>query len=150
YLTEPGNPEVLTATVRALMRARRAELDLAAALERERDAREIAESANRAKDEFLAKLSHELRTPLNALIGWIAQLRRDTLDAAGRLRALDALERSSRTQWRLVNELLDSASIARGKLRLETAVVDLQQIAAAAVESVRADAQRREIEIVVE
>jgi two-component system, sensor histidine kinase len=150
YLIEPGNPEVLAATLGALMRARRAELELAEALDREREAREIAERANRLKDEFLAVLSHELRTPLNAMVGWISQLRRGTLDEAARSRALDALDRSAHVQWRLVNELLDSASIAEGKLRLEISPIDLQTVIAAAVESVRAEAARRQVEIGIE
>jgi two-component system, sensor histidine kinase len=150
YLTEPGDPDVLAATLHALMRVRRAELDLAAALDRERDARAIAESANRVKDDFLATLSHELRTPLNAMIGWISQLRAGTLDDKGRDRALAALERSTRVQWRLVNELLDSASIAKGKLRLDTTIVDLQAVAAAAAESIRDDAARRHVDLIVE
>jgi signal transduction histidine kinase len=150
YLTEPGNREVLAATLHALMRARRAELELKAALERERDARDAAESANRFKDEFLARLSHELRTPLNAMVGWLSQLRAGSLDERGRDRALEALERSARTQWRLVNELLDSASIAKGKLTLHTARVDLEAIAAGAVESVRYDAVNRNVELVLD
>src|SRR5436190_4767533 len=148
YLIEPADSDVLAATLHALMRARRAELGLKAALEGERDARAAAESANRFKDEFLATLSHELRTPLNAMVGWIAQLRAGTLDAPGRDRALQALERSARAQWRLVNELLDSASIAKGKLQLETARVDLEAIAAGAVESVRGEASRRRVELI--
>ena len=148
YLTEPADSDVLAATLHALMRARRAELGLKAALERERDARDAAESANNFKDQFLAKLSHELRTPLNAMVGWIAQLRAGTLDEPGRDRALQALERSARAQWRLVNELLDSASIAKGKLQLETARVDLEAIAAGAVESVRDEASRRNVELI--
>jgi signal transduction histidine kinase len=150
YLTEPQNPEVLAATLQALMRARRAELDLLAALDREREARDIAENANRAKDEFLATLSHELRTPLNAMMGWIAQLRGGTLDEAGRARALEALERSTQVQWRFVQELLDSASIAKGKVRFEPRTVDLQTIAGAAADSLREEATRRRVEMSLE
>src|SRR5262249_53044189 len=116
YLTEPLDPSILVATVRALLRARRAETALAGALGSGRHARGIAEEASRLKDDFIATLSHELRTPLNALMGWIFQLRHSTLDDRARERALDSLERNARIQAQLIDDLLDISRISKGKL----------------------------------
>jgi two-component system, sensor histidine kinase len=150
YLVEAGNPDVMIATLRALMRVRRAERERSAALLHEREARQAAEDANRAKDDFLATLSHELRTPLNAILGWTTQLRNGSLKEEQQRRALEAIERSARHEWRLVNQLLDAASIRRGKLRLETGPIDLRSVAATAVELVRPDAASKSIAIEVE
>jgi signal transduction histidine kinase len=149
YLTEPAAPEVLLATLKALLRVRRAEQERAAAFEREQEARREAEQANRMKDRFLATLSHEMRTPLNAALGWIALLKGGTLDADRQTRAVEALERSTRQQWALINQLLDAASVQQRKMRIEMSPVDLDAVGAAAVELVRPEAVRKEIELVV-
>jgi signal transduction histidine kinase len=150
YLTEPTDSQILVATVRALLRVRRAELALASALESERRARQAAEEASRLKDEFLATLSHELRTPLNALMGWVWQLRHSHLDGAKRERALDSLERNATIQAQLVNDLLDISRIAKGKLRLEIRVVDLRAVVDAATDSVGDSAARKHVRIDIE
>ena len=135
YLTEPVSPEIVLATIEALLRVRRAEMALADAARREREAREEAERANRFKDEFLATLSHELRTPLNAMVGWIWHLRHAPHDEAGRDRALDGLERSTALQARLINDLFDVSRINRGKLDLDLTRVDLERVVTSAVEA---------------
>jgi two-component system, sensor histidine kinase len=150
YLTEPIDPAVLVATVRALLRVRRAEAELAMALERERAARKQLEEASRLKDEFIATLSHELRTPLNALMGWLWQLRHSTLDVETQQRALDSLERNARLQAQLINDLLDISRITRGKLRLEMRFVDLATVIAAAAESIRESVERRHLDLRVD
>jgi signal transduction histidine kinase len=150
YLTEPTDSQILIATVRALLRVRRAEVALASALESERRARQAAEDASRLKDEFLATLSHELRTPLNALMGWIWQLRHSNLDDSKRERALDSLERNAGIQAQLINDLLDISRIAKGKLHLEIRVVDLRSIVDAAVESVGDGAAQKHVRMGVE
>jgi PAS domain S-box-containing protein len=116
---------------RKLFERERAEI-----LAREREARREAEAANRLKDEFLATLSHELRTPLNAVMGWMSMLRHNTLDAPGRDRAMEVIERNLRSQQQLISDILEVSQIIRGRLRLEMNPVDVVQAVTAAVESV--------------
>jgi signal transduction histidine kinase/CheY-like chemotaxis protein len=92
---------------------------------REQAARENAEQANRLKDQFLAIVSHELRTPLNAILGWSEMLTMRPLEGPLRARALHGISDSAKRQARLIEDLLDVARIASGKLRLERTFVDL-------------------------
>src|SRR5437763_12149477 len=65
-----------------------------------------AQDASRAKDEFLAVLSHELRTPLTPVLGWVRMLRTGTLAPEATERALDTVERNTRPQAQLGEDLL--------------------------------------------
>jgi signal transduction histidine kinase len=103
--------------------------------------------ANRAKDVFLATLSHELRTPLTPVVGWIKLLRSGSLDEKSVLQALDAIERNAWLQSRLIDDLLDTSRIATGKLHFEPKPTDLNTVVRAAVETVRASAAARNIEL---
>jgi len=147
YLIEPLDSTVLVAAVRSLMRVRRAEGALAAALDAERTARAAAEQADREKDEFIATLSHELRTPLNALMGWIWQLRHSTLDDSARARALDSLERNAALQAQLINDLLDISRISKGKLQLRLSLVELQEFTDECVAMIRESAGRKQLAV---
>ena len=144
-LTEPIDPAVLLATVGALLRLRRAESALRDALAREQSLRETAESANRAKDEFLATLSHELRSPLGTILTWITMLKEGRLDEARARQGLEAIERSTHLQVKLIGDLLDISSIISGKTRLEIASVDLESVVRSAVEGTRAAAQGKRL-----
>jgi two-component system, sensor histidine kinase len=147
YLAEPVNPTVLLATADALLRVRHAEESLAAALAREQRARSEAEQANRLKDEFIATLSHELRTPLNALMGWIWQLRQTTMSEAAKAKALDSLERNTRIQAQLINDLLDVSRITKGKLQLQIRPIDLARTMDAARESIGPAAATKGVDV---
>lgn len=107
---------------------------------------ELAE-ANRAKDVFLATLSHELRTPLTPVVGWIKLLRSGTLDEKSVAQALDAIERNAWLQSRLIDDLLDTSRIATGKLHFEPKPTDLNIVVKAAIDTVRASAASRDIEL---
>src|SRR5215471_9736334 len=126
---------------------RRVEQVRADLLSRERTARAQAEEANRAKDDFLATLSHELRTPLNAMLGWVNLLQTGKLDPQTAKRGLDAIDRNSRIQAQLIEDLLDVSRIITGKLVLERHVIDLVDVAQAAAEPLRAAALARQIDL---
>jgi signal transduction histidine kinase len=105
--------------------------------------------ANRAKDVFLATLSHELRTPLTPVVGWIKLLRSGNLDSKSVAQALDAIERNAWLQARLIDDLLDTSRIATGKLQFEPRPADLNGAVKAALDTVRALAAARNIELAI-
>ncbi len=104
---------------------------------REQEARIQAESANRAKDDFLAMLSHELRTPLNAMLGWARLLRSNRNNDDIFERAVDAIERSALVQTKFVDDLLDVTRIVNGTLSLSKSTIDLSNIVIAAIDNIR-------------
>jgi signal transduction histidine kinase len=96
---------------------------------------QLAQQANRAKDEFLATLSHELRTPLTAILGWARMLNLGSLDEDTKRIAYDTIERSARMQATLIDDLLDLSRIVTGKLSLQNELVDLPAIIDNAVQT---------------
>jgi PAS domain S-box-containing protein len=116
-------------------------------LDREQQARQEAEAANRAKDEFLATLSHELRTPLNAIVGWAHLLRTGQLDAPSTTRAVEVIDRNARAQSQIIADVLDVSKIVMGKLKLQAAPVAVVPIVQGALEGVRAAADAKGVRI---
>lgn len=116
----------------------------------EREARAEAEAANRAKDVFLATLSHELRTPLTSMLGWIRMLRGGKLDAPSVERALEAIERNTKAQVQLIEDLLDVSRVTSGKLRLDFRPVDVARAVGAAVDAIRPAALVKDITLTVD
>src|SRR5436309_3296035 len=104
-----------------------------------------AQDASRAKGEFLAVLSHELRTPLTPVLGWVRMLRTGTLAPEATERALDTVERNTRLQAQLVEDLLDVSRIVAGKLSLDLRPVALGPIVDAVVEGAAASALAKSI-----
>jgi signal transduction histidine kinase len=152
YLIEPFGAPVLLATVRALLRVRRAEDELERALASERAARAEAERANRMKDDFVAMVSHELRTPLNAVTGAIWLLRHGARNQTNYDRAVDVLERNAQVQVQLIEDLLDISRIAAGKLDVKMQPVDLEAVVRNAAEAAAASPahQRKNISLGVQ
>lgn len=91
-------------------------------------AKEAAEAANQAKDNFLAILSHELRTPLTPVLAAVALLEEDKTVPPHVLREIEMIRRNTEVEARLIDDLLDVTGIARGKLQLNRQVVNVRSL----------------------
>jgi signal transduction histidine kinase/CheY-like chemotaxis protein len=124
------------------------EAELRKQIEVQKMARVTAEKAVRSRDEFLSTVSHEIRNPLNAVLGWTRILiDRKDVDAAMLARALRVIDRNATAQARMIDDLLDVARIASGKLRLEMQPVDLLAVTLAAVDVIGPTAKLKGIDI---
>jgi PAS domain S-box-containing protein len=105
--------------------------------------------ATKLKDEFLATMSHELRTPLNAILGMSECLTEGVFGAVNerQTKSIDTIHRSGQHLLALINDILDVSKIAAGKLELEFTSVPLPRLFDASLALVRAQAERKQIEI---
>lgn len=142
----PEDRDFLLALARTCAQA----LDRARLYESEHRAREEAERANRAKDEFLATLSHEMRTPLTSALGWARMLVRGELDPEAQRHAVEAIYRSTQSQVRIVEDLLDVSRIIAGKMTIRREPVDLAELVAGAVELLSAHADQQGVQLKVD
>jgi signal transduction histidine kinase len=125
-------------------------IERARLFEAERKARIKAEEASRAKDGFLSIASHELRAPLTSILGWTSLLKSTGPDDRTRLaRGLDVIERSARAQARLVDDILDVARIAAGKLTIHPKPMRLGPLVRSCLEAARATADARGVELAI-
>ena len=92
-----------------------------------RNARDVAEAANRAKTQFLATMSHEIRTPINGVLGMTELLQNTALDQK-QSRFAETIYRSGETLLSVINDILDFSKIEAGKLQLDDAPFDLRQL----------------------
>lgn len=128
FLDEEGTPKNMMGVVQMITDKKLASEELSKVYAREKKARDEAEDANRAKDFFLAVVSHELRSPLNAILGWTKILLNKALDDETRKKALETIEKSARSQAKLLDDLLDSSRVASGRLKLEFRDINLFEI----------------------
>jgi signal transduction histidine kinase/CheY-like chemotaxis protein len=113
-------------------------------------AKEAAEKASQAKDQFLAILSHELRTPLTpVLLGTSALLERPDLDSEVRS-TLAMIHRNAAIESRLIDDLLDMTRTATGRLTLNLSIVDAHRIIEHAAEVCRAGIEEAQLELRLE
>jgi PAS domain S-box-containing protein len=109
---------------------------------------EVAEAANRAKDEFLAMLGHELRNPLAPIVSALQVMALRDEGSSSRERTI--IERQVTHLTRLVDDLLDVSRIARGMVELKLSVVELSDIVSEAVEIAAPLIEQHEHAVVIE
>ncbi len=110
-----------------------------------REAKDLAESASQAKDNFLAQLSHELRTPLTPVLITASALRHDGRLPSDIKEDLAMVERNVQLEARLIDDLLDLTRITRGSLTLRAEQCDAHVLIGLAVDIVRDEALEKQV-----
>ncbi|HYW19642.1 MAG TPA: chemotaxis protein CheB [Nodularia sp. (in: cyanobacteria)] len=146
-MTLVDNREMILLVIEDITLHKQFEAERTQLLAQEQSARNAAEAANRAKDEFLSILSHELRNPLNSMLGWANLLQKKQFDQATIDVGLAAIERSAQAQAHLITDLLDISRISVGRLRMDAQKLDLVSVIESAIEVVRFSAEAKNIQI---
>ena len=126
--------------VRNITDRKRMEIELIAA-------RETAESASRAKSEFLSSMSHEIRTPMNAVLG-MAQLLAETELSEDQRHYLDLMVANGNSLLDLINSVLDLAKIESGRMQLEHCEFDLTELVDKTIATLGVRAHSKGLELV--
>lgn len=101
--------------------------------------------SDRMKAEFVATLSHELRTPLNAIVGWLSLLKDNQTTPEDIAEGLAVIERNTRSQVQMIEDLLDLSRIEMGKVTLDLQSLDLAVVAASAMTSIEPSVKAKDI-----
>lgn len=110
-------------------------------------AKEAAESANKAKSQFLTNMSHELRTPLNGILGY-AQILKMHDDPINRQKGLDIIQSSGNHLLSLINDILDLSKIEAGKLEIDYEPFHLEGLLTGLIDSFKVQASNQAVELI--
>lgn len=117
-------------------------------IKQEEEARKEAERANKVKDNFLAIVSHELKNPLTAILCLTKYMQQAELDKEKTKELLKRVEKSAKTQERLINDLLDVSQIVHGgNLGIQSSRIDLKELIEEILVTLREKADEKSITI---
>ena len=135
-----GKPDYFIGIVQDISNRKRLEEEL-------RQAKEAAEAANRAKDEFLANVSHEIRTPMNAILG-MTELVLDTPLDEDQRQGLKTVKSAADSLLGIINDLLDFSKIEAGKLELVPADFSLREAVGDTLRALAVRAHKKGLELI--
>ena len=157
YDEQTGHPVRMIGVIRDITERKRFEEQLRAhqqqlqsALAAAELAREQAEAAGRAKDQFLAVLSHELRTPLTPVLMAVSAISSEKGLSDDVLDALDMIQRNIKVEARLIEDLLDLTRIARNKVELQLEQLDVHVALEQALKTCQADIDAKNLRLRLE
>ncbi len=113
-------------------------------------ARDAAERSNRAKTHFLAGMSHELRTPLNGILGYTRLLSMEGGLNSTQAMRVDAMLAAGRHLLHMISRVLDLSEIEAERLELQNELIDVRAAAAACIDLVRPDAERKRLALTLD
>lgn len=131
YVEKAGNPAELMAVLARAIETHQLRQEKATMIAALTDAKLAAETANRAKSDFLATMSHELRTPLNAIIGFSELILQEAMGPLGNARYYDYVKdinTSGQHLLAIVNDLLDLTKAEAGRLELTVETISLRDV----------------------
>jgi PAS domain S-box-containing protein len=154
YEEQTGHPVRMIGVIRDITERKRFEeqlrahqQQLQAALAAAELAREQAEAAGRAKDQFLAVLSHELRTPLTPVLMAVSAISSEKGLSDDVLDALDMIQRNIKVEARLIEDLLDLTRITRNKVELQLEQLDVHLALEQALKTCQPDIEAKNLRL---
>jgi signal transduction histidine kinase len=111
-------------------------------------AKEMADSANRSKSEFLAHMSHELRTPLNGILGYTQILKRSQSWGDKEQRGIDIIHQCGSHLLTLIEDVLDLSKVEANKLELRSRAINLSSFLQGVIEICRVRAENKGIKFI--